>query len=231
MEILRQNDYNIIHLTDGNLIVNAVQLINDRKADGINFNFIKNFPRTIDEIKLAPETKYIQINDYSSDRTFDYKAINFLFKLEHISLYTSDKKEIDFTNYPNLNSIAIEWRPKAKSLFNCNKLERLFIGKYTDNDLSKFESFENLKYLRINTGSINSLNGIEKLQKLETLLLMQASKLEDLRGIDKLPNLRHLRIYNCRNIKNIDHVANLKDIKMEIVGTTPRMNTSKINSH
>ena len=229
MEILRQNDYHIVHLTDGKLIMEAIQLIHDRKADGINFNFIKNFPANINEIKLATDLKYIQVNDYSWD--FDYSAINYLSKLEHLSVYTTDKKEIDFSNYPLLTSTAIYWRLKAKSLFDCYKLERLFLGKYTDNDLSKLESLKNLKYLRINTGSINSLSGVEKLQNLETLFLMQATKLEDLRGIEKLPQLRHLRIDNCRNIKNTDIITNLKEVKTEIFGTTPRLNTGKINSH
>lgn len=229
MEILRQYDYNIIHLTDGNQIIDAVHLINDRKADGINFNFIKNFPADIHEIKQAPDIKYIQINDYSWE--YDHSAVNYLLNLEDLSIYTTDKKEIDFSHWPVLKNAAIFWRPKAKSLFQCVDLERLFIGKYTDNDLSKFESLENLKYLRVNAGSINSLNGIEKLQNLETLFLMQATKLEDLTGIEKLWHLKHLRIDNCRNIKNIDILASLKDAKIEILGTTPRVNTGKINSH
>jgi Leucine-rich repeat (LRR) protein len=221
MEILRQNNYDIVHLTDGKLILEAVKLINDQKADGINFNFTKNFPADINEIKLAADIKYIQINDYTWD--FDYSAVNYLSKLEHLSVYTTDKKEINFSNWPLLKSTALYWRPKANSLFKCLNLERLFIGKYSGPDLSKFEFLENLKYLRINTGSVKSLKGIEKLQHLETLLLMQATKLEDLTGIDKLPNLKQLRIDNCRNIKNIDIVADLKDIKMEIRGTTPKL--------
>jgi hypothetical protein len=224
MEILRQNEYNIVHLTDGKLITDAVRLINDRKADGINFNFTKNFPSDINEIKLATDIKHIQINDYSWE--FDYTAINDLSKLEHLSVYTTDKKEINFSNWPMLKSAAIFWRPKAKSLFKCVNLERLFIGKYNDSDLIKFEFLKNLKYLRINTGSINSLKGIEKLQNLETLLLMQATKLEELTGIDKLSNLGHLRIDNCRNIKDIDIVANLKDIQIAILGTTPKLNAN-----
>jgi hypothetical protein len=221
MKIVRQKDYNIVHLTDGKLIMEAVLLINDRKADGINFNFTKNFPKDINEIKAAARLKYIQINDYSWD--FDYSAINYLSKLEHLSIYTTDKNEINFTNWADLKSATIFWRPKANSLFKCVNLERLFIGKYNGSDLGKFESLENLKYLRINTGSINSLKGIEKLKNLETLLLIQATKLEDLSGIDKLPSLKHLRIDNCRNIKDIAIVANLKNIKTEIAGTTPKL--------
>lgn len=220
MKILRQNNYDIIHLTDGKLTLEAVKLINDRRADGINFNFIKNFPSDINEIKLAQGIKYIQINDYSW--SFDYSAINYLSKLEHLSVYTTDKKEIDFLNYPALKSTAIFWRPKAKSLFKCVNLERLFIGKYNETNLSKFENLVNLKYLRINTGSVKTLKGIEKLQNLETLWLIQATKLEDLNGIERLPKLNHLRIDNCRNINNMNIIPSLKGLTtLEIAGTTP----------
>ncbi len=222
MEILRQNDYNIIHLTDGQLILDAVRLIKDKKADGINFNFTKNFPTDIDQIKQATDIKYIQINDYSWD--FDYSAINDLSKLEHLSIYTTDKKEVNFSNWLLLKSVVLFWRPKANSLFESVNLEKLFLGKYSDPDLSKFEHLRNLKYLRINTGSVKTLKGIDKLQNLETLFLIQTSKLEELDGIEKLPKLKHLRFDNCRNVKNIEIVATMKNITtLDVLGTTPKL--------
>ncbi len=36
MEILKQEGYKIIHLTDGNLIKEAVKIINAGRADGVN---------------------------------------------------------------------------------------------------------------------------------------------------------------------------------------------------
>ena len=220
MEILRQDSYNIVHLTDGKLIMEAVKLINNRLADGINFNFTKNYPNNINEMIFAPETKYIQINDHSRD--FDYSEIHSLSKLEHLAVDASDKKEVNFTSFPLLKSAAIFWRPKAISLFKCVQLEELFIGKYSGFDLAIFEHLTNLKYLRINTGSIKTLKGIEKLKKLETLMLMQTTKLEDLRGIEELSNLRCLRIDNCKNVRNIKFVKELKNIDtLQIRGTTP----------
>lgn len=47
MEIFKQNNYNIVNLTDGLCIKDAVKLIINKQADGINFNFIKNFPADI----------------------------------------------------------------------------------------------------------------------------------------------------------------------------------------
>ncbi len=223
MEILKRDNYNIIHLTDGQAMHQAVKFISDNKADGINFNFTKNFPSDINELKSARQTKYIQINDYSWD--FDYSAINTLDKLEHLSVYTTDKKEINFSHFPDLKSTAIFWRPKADSLFNCLGLEHLFLGKYSDTDLSRLSKLTNLKYLRINTGSVRQLKGIENLKSIETLMLMQATKLEDLSGIEHLTNLTKLRIDNCKNIQNIGLIKKLNNIQtLEIAGTTPELN-------
>ncbi len=223
MEILKRDTYNIIHLTDGQSINQAIKLIVDNKADGINFNFTKNFPLNINEIKSARQIKYIQINDYSWD--YDYSAIHTLGKLEHLSIFTTDKKEINFSFFPDLKSTAIFWRPKADSLFNCIGLENLFLGNYSETDLSRLSALTNLKYLRINTGNIRQLKGIENLKNIETLMLMQATKLEDLSGIESLKNLTRLRIDNCKNIQNIDLLKNLSNIKtLEIAGTTPLLN-------
>ena len=230
MTIYKQDNFNVIHLTDGKLIMEAVKLINNNQADGINFNFTKNFPAHINELKLAQNTKYIQINGYGSNRDFDYSAINDLSKIEHLSIYTTDKKEIDYLNFPIIKSTALFWRSKAKSLFQYINLESLFIGKYNTTDLLKFEFLEKLKYLRINTGSIKTLDGIEKLQNLDTLLLVETSRLENINGIEKLSNLRYLKIDNCRNVKNIELVKKLKNVKtLEIGGTTPQPIIDKIN--
>ncbi len=223
MEISKRDTFNIIHLTDGHAINQAIKLIADNKADGINFNFTKNFPSDINELKSARQIKYVQINDYSWD--FDYSAINTLDKLEHLSIYTTDKKEINFSLFPYLKGIAIFWRPKADSLFNCLGLEHLFLGKYSDTDLSRLSKLTSLKYLRINTGSLRQLKGIENLKNIETLMLMQATKLEDLSGIESLTNLTRLRIDNCNNIQNMGLIKKLSNIKtLEIVGTTPGLN-------
>src|SRR6185437_4564850 len=122
----------------------------------------------------------------------------------------SDRKEINYLNFPALKSTALFWRPKAESLFQCRNLGNLFLGKYTEADLTRLEHLTNLNYLRINTGSIKRLSGIEKLQGLTTLKLMQATKLEDLTGIERLQNLRKLVIDNCRNIQNIDSLREIR---------------------
>jgi hypothetical protein len=224
LEITNTNGYKVVHLTDGHLIDSAVHLITNKKADGINLNFIRNFPPDLTPLDSALNMKYLQVNDYDHSKAYDYNNIHNLHQLEHLSIYSTDNREIDFQQFPKLESLALMWRPKAKSLFDCNNLKRLFIGKYNGIDLSAFGKLTSLKYLRINTGSIQTLEGIEKLINLEEALLMQVVKLENIVGLEKLRNLKHLRIDNCRKIKNINLLKQLsRKISIEIRGTTPEL--------
>ena len=183
MTIKERKKYRIINLIDGNKIREAAELINQDKADGVNFNFIRNFPHNIDAIKIARNIKDVTINLYPKSWDFDYSAINDLHTLENLNVYTYDRNEINYFNYPKLRNTGLYWRPKAISLFECKHLKRLFIGKYTSTDLLKFEKLNELEYLRINTGSVKSLDGISALQKLKTLYIMQATKLENISGL------------------------------------------------
>jgi Leucine-rich repeat (LRR) protein len=165
--------------------------------------------------------KCIIINDYPPLWTYDYSAIHSMHNLTHLSIYTTDKKEIDFSAFPFLDSVALNWRPKAKSLFYCVQLRHLFLGRYIASDLTNLSNLKNLKYLRINTGSVVSLNGLRVISGLEELMLMQVSKLEDIEDLLELKNLKRLRIDNCKRVKNINAIKMMGIPRLEIAGTTP----------
>jgi hypothetical protein len=221
MEVLAQNGYKVIHLTDGFLLPEAIEWVERGKADGINLNFVRNFPASINLIKGSKKMRFLAINDYDHKKEYDYSAIHFLTSLEHLSVYTTDNKEIDYSAFPLLNSTAIMWRPKARSLFEKTSLKRLFLGRFKGQDLMPLQSLKELEYLRLNTGSVVSLKGIESFNGLEELLLMQLTKLEDINSIQHLERLKYLRIDNCKKIKNIEAIKRLSIPTLEIAGTTP----------
>jgi len=225
MTIKEVNNYRVINLIDGDQIKEAAELINQDKADGVNFNFIRNFPKTIDEIRTARNIKHIVIHNYPKSWDFDYSVINNLHTLEILNVYTDDRNEINYFNYPKLKRTALYWRPKAKSLFECRYLKELFIGKYTSTDLLNFEKLNELEYLRINTGSIRSLDGINNLHKIKSLYIMQATKLEDISGLAELKNLELIYIDNCKRINNIKSLLDLNSkVKISLNGSTPSLN-------
>lgn len=220
-DILKRDGFNIIHLTDGSLLPRAASFINKGKADGINLNYTKNWPFDLEPLRDLKTIKCIIVNDYPTSRRYDYSAIHSMRNLEHISINTSDKKEITFPVWPNLNRVTLMWRPKATSLFSCINIRYLFLGRYTGKDLNDVSKLKQLKYLRINTGSLMSLQGLSEISELEELLLMQVTKLEDIEDLLQLRHLKRLRIDNCKRVKNIDAIKRMGIPQLEIVGTTP----------
>lgn len=221
-DIQKRDGYTIIHLTDGDLLPQAVTFIEKGKADGINLNYIKNWRTDLEPLRNLQAIKCLTVNDYPPSMTYDYSAIHTLRQLSHLSINTTDKKEIDFSVFPHLKSVTLAWRPKAKTIFDCIQLRELFLGRYTERDLREVGRLKNLKYLRINTGSIISLNGISQIKGLEELWLMQATNLEDVYDILTLKNIKRLRIDNCNRVKNINSVKMMGIPQLELAGTTPK---------
>ena len=215
------NGFRVINLTDGDLLAEAVKFIDKGKADGINLNYIKNWRRDLEPLRDSQTIKFLTVNDYPPSEQYDYSAIHSLSSLVHLSIYTTDKKEIDLSVFRFLKSVALTWRPKAKSLFECAQLEYLFLNRYTETDLSNLSKLKNLKFLRINLGSVVSLKGLLKISGLEVLMLMQVTKLEDIDDLLKLKRLKRIRIDNCKRVKNISAVKRMNVPKLEIRGTTP----------
>lgn len=221
LDILHQGDYRIVHLTDGELLREAIKLIDKGKADGINLNYIRNWRTDLEPLRNSQTIKCLAVNDYPPSMQYDYSAVQTLTNLQRLSINTTDKMEIDFSAFPVLTSVALTWRPKAKSLFSCVQLQRLFLNRYTGQDLSEVSNLKNLKFLRLNLGSVVSLKGLEEITGLEELMLMQATKLEDIENILALNHLKRLRIDNCKRVRNISLVKKMNIPNLEIVGTTP----------
>jgi hypothetical protein len=221
LEILHQGDFKIVHLTDGELLEEAIKLIDKGKADGINLNYIRNWRTDLEPLRNSQTIKALVVNDYPPSMQYDYSAIHSLPNLKHLAINTTDKKEIDFSVFPLLTSVALTWRPKAKSLFGCVQLQQLFLNRYTGQDLQEVSKLKNLKFLRVNLGSITSLSGLNEITRLEELMLMQTTKLEDIEDLLTMKHLKRLRVDNCKNVKNISAVKTMKIPKLEIVGTTP----------
>lgn len=127
LDILHQGDYRIVHLTDGELLSEAVKLIDKGKADGINLNYIRNWRTDLEPLRNSKTIKCLTVNDYPPSMQYDYSAVQTLTNLQHLSINTTDKKEIDFSAFPNLTSVALTWRPKAKSFLAVFSFKDFFL--------------------------------------------------------------------------------------------------------
>lgn len=130
----------------------------------------------------------------------DLTPLSLLPNLEMImieALYTSCP---DFSEFPNLKYLLLNYRASAKSMFECQNLEYLHVEGYPHTDFSAISHMSKLRNLVIRGGKLTSLKGIENLKSLEQLDIYKLNKLENLEGIEHLPNLSDIRITSCKQI-------------------------------
>jgi Leucine-rich repeat (LRR) protein len=112
-----------------------------------------------------------------------------------------------------LESCGLEWRAKARSIFECTTLRKLFINCYDQKNLSAFTPLVNLETLSILNAPIENLAGLECLSSLRKLRLGNLRNLKALDGIEQLQNLERLDIDGCRSIRNIEAIGPLAKLR------------------
>jgi hypothetical protein len=157
-----------------------------------------------------PELQMFEILDLGF-RNVD--PIHFLHELRRLEVSTYCRTEIRFPEFPMLEVCTLEWRPKAKSLFECVTLKDLFVNRYHGTDSSPFGNLTELNRLGILNSPLRDLHGFEPLRKLQHLRLNRMSRLASLSGIDKLVNLEHLDISGCRKIRSIEELRRCARLK------------------
>jgi hypothetical protein len=142
----------------------------------------------------------------------DVAYINDLALLRFLDVNTYCKTELRFSQLPRLEECSLEWRPKARSLYEHRALKRLFLNKWNDgSDLARFSGMTQLESLRLCSPTrLESLAGIDTLTRLNRLELALASRLTSLAGVEKLADMQCLEIHSCRKIGDISHVASLR---------------------
>jgi hypothetical protein len=157
-------------------------------------------------LSSVPHLEAFKIIDWNID---DITPIHYLTKLRSLEVSTYCKTEIDFLRFPNLEECALEWRPRAKSLFKCKKLKSLFLNRYTGKDLANFSELLGLESLSIANSPIRNLEGLEPLKRLTFLGLYRLRKLQSISTVSKLSNLEELEINECRAFGTIDGITKL----------------------
>ena len=160
-------------------------------------------------IKL-PHLRSLKIIDF---KISSVDQIHCLHELRELEIITYCKSEIRFSAFPVLEICALEWRPKANSLFDCLSLKKLFINSYSGKNTSEFAKLLNLEFLAILNAPVENLLGLKVLNKLRSLRLANLKRLSSLDGIECLSNLEELEIHTCRGISSISPVGYLKHLR------------------
>jgi len=144
----------------------------------------------------------------------DVSGVHFLHELRYIDINTYCKTEIDFSAFPMIEEACLEWRTKAKSIFEAETLRRVFINNYVGEDLRQFSRLPLLTSLRLKSPKIRTLGDISPLVRLEVLHLINATRLTTLDGVEAVAgSLLGLDISSCRKIQDLSPLARLTKLE------------------
>ena len=146
-------------------------------------------------------------------RLDDCTDIHYLHNLKQLSILTYCKTPIDFTAFPQLESVGLEWRGHSTSIFHAKELRHVFLNNYTGKSLSPFAQLEKLEYLCLKSPRIIEIGNLSKLQKLKELALVNATRLVSLEGLQVLKTLEHLEVNHCRRITSIEEIGFLTELR------------------
>ena len=124
---------------------------------------------------------------------------------------------VDLSRLVNLRSCALAWGPHMRSVFGCERLERLYLTGLKAKDAQGLAALSNLKSLQLAHTSLTSLTPISGHSGLERLDLIVARKLESLEPLADLAGLRCLYLAETHNILSLDHVRPLKNLEALII--------------
>jgi len=120
------------------------------------------------------------------------EAIHSLHELRQLTVTTYCDNELRFAEFPKLKRCSLEWRRKARSLFDCTTLTSLFVNSYTGKDVRPFTSLVNLESLAILNAPVENLNGLGSLKALRSLRLGNLKRLTSFAGIEGLRKSRRI---------------------------------------
>ncbi|MCX7424705.1 MAG: hypothetical protein NTW96_03610 [Planctomycetia bacterium] len=130
-----------------------------------------------------------------------------------------NKQAIDFSVFPELEELSIDWHPKVTFPESSKALKSLTLRNYRpqSKDFTELPDFSNLQFLKVVRTPVNSLAGLRRFKKLVFLDLAYLSKLERIAGLDAY-SLEELRFDVCRKITDHEHVATLPRLWKLILG-------------
>jgi Leucine-rich repeat (LRR) protein len=188
------------------------------------------------DISLLKDIRFLKGIEVYSPNVKDISVLETCSHLEYIGL-DCPFSELDFSAFPNLKTVKLRWRPKAKNLFAVKTLEHLNIINYPFGKLEEFESLHNLQRLQLTSRCLASLEGIKHLRSLKVLDLFDCRQLKCLSELRNLSDLENLELSRCKGLKDITEVSGLKKLKrliLEDCGTistlTPLTSCSELST-
>lgn len=148
----------------------------------------------------------------------DASVVNELTSLRYLQLFTYCGTELRFDRLPHLEDCALEWRPRARSLFRHTGVRNLFISRLdAGGDCRPFRDMTGLRALALKNVRLSSVDGLEDGPELEFLEIGLARKLSRLDGLEGQTGLTWLEVSTCRKLGDVSPVGALEELRVLVL--------------
>ncbi len=188
----------------------AVAFIKKENITELELNASKEWRKgNLEKLKDLSHLKALSIIAFTLK---DIAPIHYLNNLRFLKILTYCNSEINFSAFPKLKEAYLEWRPRAKSIYQARTLEKIYIIKWAGDNLEAFSQLNKLRSLTIGPTRIKAI-GNPNLVNLAFLGIYHARNLQSFAGIENLQGLKKLDVDTCRKITDLGPVAALKKLK------------------
>lgn len=188
-----------------------------RGARELELNYAKGWRRgDLSFLTGLPKLAALTIIEWNLE---DASVVNELSSLRDLTLFTYCGTELRFDRLPELEECAIEWRPKARSLFEHRGIKKLFVDRLdAGGDLRPLAGMTSLRALALKGPRLTTLEGVQDLAILEFLEIGLARKLASLDGLEAQSELEWLELSTCRKVRDVSPVAALHRLRVLLLG-------------
>jgi len=168
--------------------------------------------RQLDFLDGLGHLEAFEVTDWNIE---DVSPVHCLSNLKRLKISTFCKTSIEFSSFPQLEDVSLEWRAEAKSLFACKTLKRVFINKFAGADLVPLLGLPQLESLSVASPKVSELGGAPDMPPpLDFLGIYNARKLASLEGVQARRSLTRLEVNDCGKVGDINALAALTSLRI-----------------
>ncbi|MEV8147187.1 hypothetical protein AB0O52_03445 [Arthrobacter sp. NPDC080073] len=186
----------------------------DGHADGLVLNYARGFrERDIAFVRGLPVRRLNILARTLTDLSPVYALADHLVSL---SIDSHPSATIDLERLPLLRGLAADWHQVQGSIRFAPRLERLYLGHYSESDLGPLASLASLACVVMNDyPRVRSLDGMEDMPWLAELGVHVAKNLEDITALSRSssPILETLQLSSCRKVVDLVPVASCPSLR------------------
>jgi hypothetical protein len=135
--------------------------------------------------------------------------------LESLQLTTDPALTVDLNRLPFLTDLAADWAQVRTTFSGGRRLQRLFLGRYSENDLVPLTTAQGLAALVLkDRPRVSSLRGFAQLPQMTELGVFLATNLADVTELRGAGRLKELQLEACRRISTMEDLADCGSLEM-----------------